>query len=157
MSSTVDTILGLFSRAFLRKKRATKAEETTILLALFFTIKVSIFRRIAWYCWEMKKVADSYFHISLGSRNTSSVSCSKVAFQKKSCTFEKILLLSNFQYSKLVYSRSKSRRSKTSSALHERSGFNLITLLDFRENKDNFEARTERVNFGLFYLNSDFT
>ena len=32
-----------------------------------------------------------------------------------------------------------------------------ITLLDFTENVDNFEARTERVNFGLFRLNSDFT
>ena len=31
------------------------------------------------------------------------------------------------------------------------------TLLDFMENMDNFEARTERVNFGLFQLNSDFT
>ena len=31
------------------------------------------------------------------------------------------------------------------------------TLLDFKENMDNFEARTERVNFGLFQSNSDFT
>ena len=31
------------------------------------------------------------------------------------------------------------------------------TLLDLTENRDNFKARTERVNFGLFGLNSDFT
>ena len=31
------------------------------------------------------------------------------------------------------------------------------TLLDFRENVDNFQAQTERVNFGLFLLNYDFT
>ena len=31
------------------------------------------------------------------------------------------------------------------------------TLQDFRENMDNFEARTERVNFGLFQSNSAFT
>ena len=31
------------------------------------------------------------------------------------------------------------------------------TLWYLMENMDNFEARTERVNFGLFWLNSDFT
>ena len=31
------------------------------------------------------------------------------------------------------------------------------TLLDFVENVDNFEARTGRVNFGLFQSNNDFT
>ena len=35
--------------------------------------------------------------------------------------------------------------------------FYFNTLLDFMENMDNFEARTERVNFGLFQSNSDFT
>ena len=34
---------------------------------------------------------------------------------------------------------------------------NHTTLCDFTENVDNFEARTERVNFGLFESNSDFT
>ena len=33
----------------------------------------------------------------------------------------------------------------------------LDTLLDFTENMDNFKARTERVNFGLLQLYSDFT
>ena len=32
-----------------------------------------------------------------------------------------------------------------------------LTLLYFMENTDNFEARMERVNFGLFQLNYDFT
>ena len=31
------------------------------------------------------------------------------------------------------------------------------TLLYFMENMDNVEVRTERVNFGLFGLNYDFT
>ena len=38
-----------------------------------------------------------------------------------------------------------------------RMDFKSFTLLVFMENMDKIEARMERVNFGLFQSNSDFT
>ena len=49
--------------------------------------------------------------------------------------------------------------SKTLKRLELRRGVSLYfdTLLYFTEIMDNFAAHTERVNFGLFHSNSDFT
>ena len=54
--------------------------------------------------------------------------------------------------------KKKLRRQDFAALLAFPSTLNYLhTLFDFMENMDNFEARMERVNFGLFQSNSDFT